>query len=144
MSKAGWKKVRTCSRVSSGPCSQCKGQTYFQAYRKDRIVLCRDCYEEKYDPEAKAEREAGIARAEAERKRDLELALEGKLPGAKITENGTVFGPPTQICGVTSRQVLREGTFDTESFASNDKLPPKDPPPSIFANFKAFKPKRQG
>jgi len=121
-----FKYIRTCSRVSSGPCSYCKDQTYFCAYRWRTETLCKDCYEKTYEPKAYAKRMAGIKKARADRERDLALALKGKLPGAKITANGTasgtVFGPPkTYLGGLVGRQVLREGLYDTEGFGDGHK-----------------------
>lgn len=49
-----WKKFQTCSRVSGGPCADCKRETFFEHYsrRAPREVLCVECYEKRYDPEA--------------------------------------------------------------------------------------------
>ena len=117
--KADWYRVRTCSRFSSGVCEKCKREAFFSAWRNGRRVLCSKCFEEVYEPEKAAERERQAAEAVAKRKSDLALALEGKLPGATISKNGAVYGPPVDHgpLGVR-REVLREPMFDTETHRS--------------------------
>ena len=133
-----FKKIRTCSRVSSGPCYECKGQTYFHVYRHitKHYVLCRDCYEQKYEPAAHQKRQEETKKAREQTARDLKLGREGKLPGAKISKNGAVFGPVQNWYGVPCRQILSERLYDTEPFIPSESETPL--PPSLFSNFKAF------
>ena len=133
--KAAWKGIRTCSRVSSGVCEKCNREAFFSAWRNGRRVLCSGCFEEIYEPEKAAERKRRIVETEEKRKADLVLALDGKLPGAMISENGTVWGPPEKfVGGLVTRQVLREPTFDTETFEAK-KNSGADKPLSFFSNF---------
>lgn len=108
----GWQKVKTCSQISSGTCDKCKEETFYEAYRNDPELLCCGCYEITYEPQRAAERRAAIEQSRLDRERDLALALEGKLPGAIVKENGTVLGPVQTILGLPYRQVLREGLID--------------------------------
>lgn len=136
--KASWKGIRTCSRVSSGVCEKCNRQAFFSAWRNGRRVLCSQCFEEIYEPGKAAKRKRRFAETDAKRKADLALALEGKLPGATVSKNGTVWGPPEKfVGGLVTRQVLREPTFDTETFESK-KEPGADKPSSLFSNFDKF------
>ena len=107
-----WTKIRTCSQVSSGRCNNCSRETYYEAYRRDTELLCSDCYEDLFLPEKAAERKAVIEKSKADSERDLALALEGKLSGAIIQDNGTVLGPVRTLFGLPYRQVLRIGSFD--------------------------------
>jgi len=113
----GWKKIRTCSRVSSGVCRDCKKQTYHHARRNGDQALCRDCYEARFEPDKAHEREEAKNQRDLARSARLNLALKGKLPGAKITESGTVLGPLKDLAfGLRGREVLREGLYDTEAW----------------------------
>lgn len=152
--KADWYRVRTCSRVSSGVCEKCKREAFSSAWRNRknfRRVFCSKCFEEVYEPEKAAERERQAAEAVAKRKSDLALALEGKLPGATISESGAVYGPPVDHgpLGVR-REVLREPMFDTEAYRSkteahkSDKDAVAGPTLSFFSNFDKFIGKKEG
>lgn len=139
--KADWYRVRTCSRVSSGACEKCKREAFSSAWRNRknfRRVFCSKCFEEVYEPEKAAERERQAAESDAKRKSDLALALEGKLPGATISESGAVYGPPADhgLLGV-GREVLREPMFDTETHRSK-KDADTGPTSSMFSNFDKF------
>lgn len=106
-----WEHITTCSRVSSGVCAKCQGETYHEAFRHESQIRCRDCYEMEFEPDKWVERELARAKAQFDRQAKLKDALEGNLPGAIITENGAVLGPKG-FMGM--RQVLREATFPRE------------------------------
>lgn len=42
------------------------------------------------------------------------------MPGAVVTENGTILGPPRKVFGIGMREVLREGLYDTEAWATEE------------------------
>ncbi len=124
--RKSWRKVRTCSRVSSGPCDGCSKQTYHQAWRAGKQVLCCDCYEARFEPDKARERKAVSAQRALEKAARLKLALEGNLPGAKITESGMVLGPPQPTVFGPAREVLREGLYDTEPWRQELEEPSGD------------------
>lgn len=131
--KSDWTYRRTCSRVSSGRCVRCEGEAFHSAWTSGDRTLCPGCYMEHFEPEKAAAHKAEVKAAQEKRKVDLALALKGELPGAIVTESGTVLGPPTSVMGLASRQILREGFYDTKPF-----VPPKDQKPMSF--FSTFKP----
>ena len=129
--KSDWTARRTCSRVSSGVCVNCESDAFHSAWVSGDRVLCGGCYTKHFEPEKAAAEKVARKAADEKRKSDLALALKGQLPGATVTANGTVFGPPCHIMGVPAREILREGLYDTAPFVpSKDSKPffqaPKD------------------
>jgi hypothetical protein len=119
----------------------CEGQAFHSAWVNGDRVLCTGCYMDHFEPEKAAAHKAEIKAAQEKRKADLKLALKGELPGAIVTESGTVLGPPTSVLGLASRQILREGFYDTKPF-----VPPKDQqkPLSFFSSFTSFTDDKKG
>jgi hypothetical protein len=100
-----WNFWRTCSRVSGGPCADCRGETRFGYWSRSipREVLCVACWEVRYDLEAAAarseekrlaaidrEQRAAFAREEVRRRREGLPCVDGwHREGSLIVNDAT-------------------------------------------------------
>jgi hypothetical protein len=100
-------------------------------------VLCRDCYERRFEPDKAREREEETRKRKEEKRKRLELALAGGLPGAEVTKSGAVLGPPVKVFGITTREILRDPTYDTAAFEGES-------PPESIEVFRKFRPFPKG
>ena len=149
--KDSWTHYRTCSRVHGGPCSACKGSTRFGYWvakagpdGDGRLVLCEDCYDERYEPakfaKEKADRAASVLATADVIADERARRKDGRPPREGHTrQENFLLGPleNTNIGPVRRLYEIEPTLYDTEAFVPG---PSERTSLNVFKAFEKFRP----